>query len=151
MFRPFHWYIIFTVLLVLTINFLYLNLYCAYPTNKWLKYNPESVLKKETHKLLRDFEIQTDHLISARRPELVNVNKKKRTCRIVGFDVLADHRVKIKECEKRDKYLNLSRKLKNNKVTVIPIVSGALGTNPKGLVKELEDLEIRGQEDITRL
>ena len=30
-------------------------------------------------------------------------------------------------------------------VSVIPIVIGTLGTIPKGLVKELEDLEIRGQ------
>ena len=31
------------------------------------------------------------------------------------------------------------------KVTVIPIVIGALGPTPKGLIKRLEDLEIRGQ------
>ena len=31
------------------------------------------------------------------------------------------------------------------KVTVIPFVVGALGTIPKGLLKELEVLEIRGQ------
>ena len=31
------------------------------------------------------------------------------------------------------------------KVTVIPIVIGALGTVTKGLVQELEDLEIRGR------
>ena len=36
-------------------------------------YNPESL---ETDKFLRDFEIQTDHLISARWPDLVIVNKK---------------------------------------------------------------------------
>ena len=31
------------------------------------------------------------------------------------------------------------------KVTMIPIVIGALGTTPKGLGKGLEDLEIKGQ------
>ena len=31
------------------------------------------------------------------------------------------------------------------KVTVIPVVIGALGTISKGLVKGVEDLEIRGQ------
>ena len=30
------------------------------------------------HKLLRDFEKQTDHLISAKRPDLVIINKKKK-------------------------------------------------------------------------
>ena len=35
------------------------------------------------------------------------------------------------------------------KVTVIPILIGALGTVTKGLVKELEDLEIRGRVEIS--
>ena len=34
------------------------------------------------------------------------------------------------------------------KVMGIPVVIGALGTIPKGLVKELEDLEIRGWAEI---
>ena len=40
-------------------------------------HNPESVLKNEMHKVLWDFEIQIDHLISARRPDLVIVNKNR--------------------------------------------------------------------------
>ena len=58
------------------------------------------------------------------------------------------HIVKLKECKKRDKYLNLLGKLKklwNMKVTIIPIVIGALGTVTKGLLQGLEDLEITGQ------
>ena len=46
------------------------------------------------------------------------------------------------KCEKRDKYLDLARELKkllNMKVTIIPIVIGALGTVTKGLVQGLED------------
>ena len=53
----------------------------------------------------------------------------------------------MKESEKKDKYLNLARELKNlwkMKVTVIPIAIGALGTITKGLLKGLEDLEMRG-------
>ena len=38
--------------------------------------------------------------------------QKKRTCQIVNFAVLVDHRVKIKENEKIDKYLELARELK---------------------------------------
>ena len=75
-------------------------------------HNPESVLENETHKLLWDFEIQTDHLISARRTDLIMINKKERTCRIVDFAVSADHKVKLKESEKRDKCPNLARELK---------------------------------------
>ena len=45
-------------------------------TNKWYMHNLESVLEYETNKILWDFDIQTDHLISARRPHQVLVNKK---------------------------------------------------------------------------
>ncbi len=31
-------------------------------------------------------------------------------CKIVDFAVPADHRIKLKECEKKDKYLNIARK-----------------------------------------
>ena len=45
--------------------------------NKWYIHNPESILENEMHKILWDFEIQTDHLISARRPDLVSQQKKR--------------------------------------------------------------------------
>ena len=81
--------------------------------------------------------IITDHLIPARRPDLIiiNNNKKRRTCKIDDFAVPADHRIKLKECEKKDKYLDLARELKklwNMQVTIIPIVIGAFGTVTKG-------------------
>ena len=47
------------------------------------------------------------------------------------MSTLLDHRIKLKECEKKDKYLDLARKLKklwNMKVTIIPIVIGGYGT-----------------------
>ena len=66
----------------------------------------------------------------------------------MDFAVRADHRVKLKENEKKDKYLDLAwelKKLRNLKVTFIPIVIGALGTVTEGLIKDLEDLEIKGR------
>ena len=82
-------------------------------------HNSAPVLENDTHKLLWDFDVQTDHLISARRPALIvinnnNNNNQKRTGKIVDFAVAADHRIKLKECEKKDKYLNLARELKKN-------------------------------------
>ena len=83
-------------------------------TNKWYKHNTESVLENETHKLLKDFEIQTDHLISARQPDILMVNKTKRTYLTVDFAVPSDHWVKLKgsEKKKKGKYLDLARELK---------------------------------------
>ena len=68
-----------------------------------------------------------DHLISARRLDIVIVKKKQkqkkkqqqknktrlRTCRIVDSAVSTDYRVKLKESEKRNKYQDLARELKN--------------------------------------
>ena len=68
---------------------------------------------KLEHKLLWDFDIQTDHLISARRPDLIIIYKNKRTCRIVNFAVPPDCRVKLKGSEKKDRYLDQARELKN--------------------------------------
>ena len=79
-----------------------------------------------------------------------NNQQKKKICKIVDFAVLADHRIILKESEKKDKYLDLARELKklwNMKVTIVPIVIGALGTITKGLLKGLEDLEIGGRVD----
>ena len=38
--------------------------------------------------------------------------KKKKSCDIVNFAVLADHRVKLKESEKKDKYKDIAGELK---------------------------------------
>ena len=41
-------------------------------------YSLAPVLENDSHKLLWDFNIQTDHLIPARRPDLITINKKKK-------------------------------------------------------------------------
>ena len=78
-------------------------------------HNPASVLENDTRKLLWDFDIQTEHRISARRPDLITINKtKKRICKIVDLAVPADHRIKLKEYEKKDKYFNIAGNWKYN-------------------------------------
>ena len=62
-----------------------------------------------------------------------NNNQQKE---FVDSAVPADHRIKQKECEKKEKYLDLARELKktwNLQVTIIPTVIGAFGTVAKGL------------------
>ena len=79
---------------------------------------PASVLENDIHKLLWDFDIQMDHVISAGRPDqriINNKKKKKRICNIVDFAVPADHRIKLKVCEKKD------RELKKLVVTQTPV------------------------------
>ena len=80
-------------------------------------HKPKPVLENETHKILWDFKIETDHLILARRPDLVIVKKKKKRkkkenrsnsglCRSRG----PQGKTEVKQ--KRNKYLDLARKLK---------------------------------------
>ena len=62
--------------------------------------------------------------MSVIRLNLVKINKK------VDFVVITDKRVKIKETEKREKYLDLAREQRKQwsiKVSVIPVVVGAPG------------------------
>ena len=74
-------------------------------------HNLASVLENDARKPLWDFNIQTDHLISARRPDLIIINKN-RTCKIVNFDFPADQKIKFKESERKDKYFDLDWELK---------------------------------------
>ena len=91
--------------------------------NKCYMRNPAAVLENDTHKLLWDFDIQTDHLISARRPDLIIINKKKRKFAKLStllFRLTTEYNWKN---VKRDLVREL-KKLWNMKVTIIPIVIG---------------------------
>ena len=54
-------------------------------SSKWCVHKLESALENETLKILWDFEVQTDLLIPARRPDVTLVNKKIKTCYPVDF------------------------------------------------------------------
>ena len=111
---------------------------------KWYMHNPESFPGKETHKLLWDFEIQTDHLISARWPDLVINYKKKENLANCELCCPSWSQSKIERKWKERKVLGpcwgIEKKLRNMKMTAIPIVIGALMTVTKGLVKGTGEL-----------
>ena len=60
-------------------------------------HNPAPVLENDSHKLLWDFNIQTDHLIPARKLDLIIINEKMKICKTVDFAVPADPRINLKE------------------------------------------------------
>ena len=115
-------------------------------------HNPESVLENETHKFLWHF-LDTNGLPNLgqttgpynhqQRKEKKNLQYCKHCC--PGWPQGEVER------KRKEGYQDLARELKtpwNIKVTVISIVIGALGTVSKGLVKRVEDLEIKGQVGI---
>jgi len=69
---------------------------------------PQTVIENELFEILWDFTVETDHVIEARRPDMIVV----------------------------EKYQDIARELKivwDMPVNVIPIVIGALGSTPKRL------------------
>ena len=82
-----------------------------------------------------------------------NYQQKRENFLIVNCAVQADQRVKLKESEKRDTYLDLVenwKKLWNMKVTIIPIVIGGLGTITKWFAQGLEDLKITERTEVVQ-
>ena len=53
--------------------------------DKWYEHEPESVLGNEDYKILWDFSIQTDHVMEAQRPDVIVVDKRERSCKIIDF------------------------------------------------------------------
>ena len=70
-------------------------------------HNPASVLENDTQTSKWFWHTnRSSNLDQTTRPyNNQQQQKKKRTCKIVDFSVPADHRVKLKESEKKDKYL----------------------------------------------
>ena len=65
------------------------------------------------HKIPRNFKIQIDPLISAKKIEVELIDKKMKNYHRVDLAVKVNHGGKIKDSETISKYLDLARKLKN--------------------------------------
>ena len=97
--------------------------------------------------MLWDFSIQYDHIIEARRPHILIMEKDKKVCKIINIAIPGDSRVSEKESEKVKKYQDLKREITTiwsvKKVEMIPFVVGPLGTIPKRLDKWTEKIGIK--------
>ena len=92
-----------------------------------------------------DFSFQTNHVIEARRPDLVEVDKKERSCKVIDFAVPRDSTIEEKEKDKIEKYQDLRRKLQTIwyvKVKIIPLVVDCLGAIPKQFSNRLKQIGI---------
>ena len=90
--------------------------------------------------------IEADYQILARVQNLVIINKKQRACGVMGFSVLEENTVKIKESRKTDNYLELLRELRKlwkMRVSVITIIIDAFKTFSKGLENGMKKFRIR--------
>ena len=120
---------------------------CLERAEKWYEQQPEAVIENENFKLLWDFTIQCDRFIEARRPDIVWVDKKNKEAKIIDIAVPGDSRVAEKELEKIEKYQMLREEIGHvwqmNKVTMIPVVIGALGVISDKFERYMEKLDVK--------
>ena len=98
--------------------------------------------------------IQCDRIIEARRPDIVVLDKKEKEVKIIDIAIPGDCRVKDKEFEKIEKYQMLKEEIRRlwnvKKVSVIPIVIGALGAVGKDSEKLWEKTELNIRLEIVQ-
>ena len=97
--------------------------------DKCFEHQQSSVQETDRTKVLWDFNIQCDHIIEARRPDILIVEKEEKVCKIIDIAIPGDSRVAEKEREKVEKYQDLKREIARTwsmrKVEVIPIVKSS--------------------------
>ena len=113
---------------------------------KWYEHCSKGAVEDDDVKLIWYINIQCA-IIEARRPDLILVNKKAKSCVIIDVAIPGDCRIREKEIEKTEKYQNLKRELKRlwslKKVEVVPVVVGGLGCISKGLSGWMDTLCIK--------
>ena len=114
-------------------------------SNKWYEHKPQGVNENNHVKLLWDFNIQTSTYIQVRGPDVVVVDRDRKTCNIINIAIPGDAGIVEKEKEKVKKYQGLHRevaRLWNVKAKVVPIVVGALGAVTPNLSKHLDAIGV---------
>ena len=110
----------------------------------WGKVYGGTCARKIRFKLRKmDFNVQMDHVIEARWPNVIIIDKVKKLCQIVDFAVPYDTKVNTKEVGKIENCQDLARELRklwNMKVSNIPVIVEALGATSKNICKRMEDI-----------
>ena len=91
--------------------------------DKWHMLSSEPILENATHKIILDFDILINHLISARRSNILIINHPAKR----EFE----HREKLKESKSKQ---STETFLENTKVMMLLIVIKEFNTVSKGLV-----------------
>ena len=76
----------------------------------WYEHKPESVIENKNLKILWDFIIQCDHMIEAKRPDIVVVDNVEKETMIINVAISGDTRVCDKEREKTEEIQLVKRR-----------------------------------------
>ena len=66
----------------------------------WWKHNPDSVTENDFAKILWDFNIFVDYMLSARRPDIVIIDKVSALITMADVSIPADKHLSAKEEQK---------------------------------------------------
>ena len=79
---------------------------------KWYNHKPAGAVENDRVKILWDFNIQTDHVIQHRRPDIVVLYKNERKCHLIDITMPGDKWIELKEQEKIVNYSKLRQEVK---------------------------------------
>ena len=107
----------------------------------WL-YTPQPLVLSNNVKIMWDFGIRTDHIISAHRPDIIIHDSTQRLAILLDVAIPADFNIVDKEKEKIQKYQDLCLELQRiwnlRTITFVPIIIGATGAYSPNLPKYLD-------------
>ena len=111
---------------------------------KYYNHQPQPVYESTYNKLLLDFTVQTVNKIEHNKPDIVVLDKIEQKSLIIDVPCPFDIRVNYKR--KIQNYQDLKREFKRiwklRRVTVVPIIIGALGTVSKDVEKRLAEIGV---------
>ena len=91
--------------------------------------------------------MKTINKVKKNKPDIVIWNQQDKTCKIVEVSVPLDMNLRQAREDKESKYIPLISQLqqmyRGYKYQVIPILTGALGSIPQGLKKNIERIGIQ--------
>ena len=105
-------------------------------SNNWYKHQASPVVENENEvRITWDMTIYTDKKLKNNRPDITVMQRNTKEWTLIDIAVPADQNVLKTEQEKVEKYQDLAFEMKRchgaSKVSVVPIVVGALGTTSK--------------------
>ncbi|TWW69428.1 ATP-dependent Clp protease proteolytic subunit, mitochondrial [Takifugu flavidus] len=91
------------------------------PGSRWE--TPTKVLENKQAKILWDFQIQTHKMVVVNQPDIVVVDKHRKTVVVIDVAILSDSNIRKKEHEKLKEEME---RMWGMKATVVPVVIGTL-------------------------
>ena len=104
--------------------------------------------------MLWDVSIQTERRLEHIKPDIVVLDKKQKVCLVIDVTCPFDSRINKKEQEKIEYYTDLKKEILKcwskevDKVMILPIIIGALGTVTKNLRKNIGKLDLNLDVDM---